>query len=294
MTRTTGITYYIADGFRGGLVWILSLPIYFYRYAISPILPKSCRYAPTCSRYALDALRIHGPLRGMWLALRRIARCHPRGGSGYDPVPRYRNLLFDLGGVIMDIERMRAVRALEAIGMTNANEVLGEYAQKGPFGALESGLISIEEFHRQMAAYIPGGVDYAALDHAFLQFLIGIPEHRLDELVQLRKRYRIYLLSNTNPIMWETEIKAQFRQQGLEIEDYFDGIVTSFEAKVMKPDAAIFDYARRKLGIKPSETLFLDDSEQNCEAARHLGWNAACVTPAREFSEIIFEIENSK
>lgn len=69
------------------LVWLLSIPIYFYRACISPMLPPSCRYTPTCSQYALQALRKYGPVRGLWLAVRRILRCNPWGGSGYDPVP---------------------------------------------------------------------------------------------------------------------------------------------------------------------------------------------------------------
>lgn len=69
------------------VVALLSLPILFYRGAISPMLPPSCRYTPTCSRYALEALRRHGAIKGSWLAIRRILRCHPWGGSGYDPVP---------------------------------------------------------------------------------------------------------------------------------------------------------------------------------------------------------------
>ncbi|HUE77602.1 MAG TPA: membrane protein insertion efficiency factor YidD [Longimicrobiales bacterium] len=59
----------------------------FYRRAISPLLPASCRFTPTCSAYAEEAIRRHGPARGGWLAVRRLARCHPFGGSGYDPVP---------------------------------------------------------------------------------------------------------------------------------------------------------------------------------------------------------------
>lgn len=68
-------------------VALLSLPILLYQRCISPMLPQCCRFTPTCSQYALEALRRHGPLRGSWLALRRILRCHPWGGSGYDPVP---------------------------------------------------------------------------------------------------------------------------------------------------------------------------------------------------------------
>ncbi|WP_295729972.1 membrane protein insertion efficiency factor YidD [uncultured Muribaculum sp.] len=66
---------------------LLILPILFYRGAISPHFPPSCRFTPTCSEYAIEAIRRHGPLRGLWLTLRRIVRCHPWGGSGYDPVP---------------------------------------------------------------------------------------------------------------------------------------------------------------------------------------------------------------
>lgn len=68
-------------------VWLLLLPVYFYKVAISPLTPPSCRYTPSCSTYAVEAIRKHGPLRGLYLAVRRILRCHPWGGSGYDPVP---------------------------------------------------------------------------------------------------------------------------------------------------------------------------------------------------------------
>lgn len=66
---------------------LLIFPIRVYRAAISPLFPPCCRFTPSCSEYAIEALRVHGPLRGTWLALRRILRCHPWGGSGFDPVP---------------------------------------------------------------------------------------------------------------------------------------------------------------------------------------------------------------
>ena len=69
------------------IVAILILPVRFYQLAISPMLPPSCRYVPTCSQYTIEALRKHGPVKGLWLAVIRILRCHPWGGSGYDPVP---------------------------------------------------------------------------------------------------------------------------------------------------------------------------------------------------------------
>lgn len=67
--------------------WLLSLPVRFYRLFISPWLGSNCRYQPTCSTYAMEALEKHGALKGGWLAAKRIARCHPWGGSGIDNVP---------------------------------------------------------------------------------------------------------------------------------------------------------------------------------------------------------------
>ncbi len=73
------------------LTRLAQAPVYLYRWCISPLLPPSCRFAPSCSSYALTAIERHGPLRGSWLALRRLMRCHPfpllGGGKGYDPVP---------------------------------------------------------------------------------------------------------------------------------------------------------------------------------------------------------------
>lgn len=68
-------------------VALLIFPITIYQKFISPLTPPSCRYTPTCSQYAIEALKRHGPLRGGYLALRRILSCHPWGGHGYDPVP---------------------------------------------------------------------------------------------------------------------------------------------------------------------------------------------------------------
>lgn len=67
--------------------WLLIGFVRFYQTAISPFLGAKCRYTPTCSAYGIEAIKKHGPMKGFWLAIKRILSCHPWGGSGYDPVP---------------------------------------------------------------------------------------------------------------------------------------------------------------------------------------------------------------
>jgi len=200
---------------------------------------------------------------------------------------KIRNLLFDLGGVIMDIRRQNCVEAFSRLGLKNAGSYFGEYGQNGVFMALEEGTISVDDFHNALRGNLPAGVSDAQIDEAFCRFLTGIPVRRLEALRRLRKDYGIYLLSNTNAIMWDSTIADEFTKEGLTREDYFDGIVTSFEAHALKPDAAIFRHAAETLGIKPDETLFFDDSEANTAAAAALGFATATVRPGTEFTDYL-------
>ena len=77
----------ILTAVRKVVVAALIAPIRFYQRFISPLTPPACRFTPTCSHYAVEAIKKHGPLKGTWLAIKRICRCNPWGGSGYDPVP---------------------------------------------------------------------------------------------------------------------------------------------------------------------------------------------------------------
>jgi len=196
-------------------------------------------------------------------------------------------LLFDLGGVIMDIRRENAVAALEALGMKEANDFLGEYGQKGPFLALEKGELTPEEFRAQVRPMLRPGVTDAEIDAAFDRFLTGIPVHRLRALERLHRTRRIYMLSNTNAIMWRGKIAEEFRKDGHDMGYYFDGWVPSFEVHAYKPDAEIFRIARERFELVPERTLFLDDSEANCRAAAALGFRTAHVRPGTEFMDYI-------
>ncbi len=199
-----------------------------------------------------------------------------------------RNLLFDLGGVIIDIRRADCVEAFARLGLPDPESHFGEYAQTGIFMAIEDGSVDVDGFHAALHKILPPDVTDEQIDEAFQKFIVGIPARRLEALRRLRAQgYRLYLLSNTNPIMWDGVIKREFAKEGMRREDYFDGMVTSFEAKAAKPDEKIFRYTAETLGIKPEETLFFDDSMANVEAASHLGFATAHVRPGTEFTDYL-------
>ncbi len=201
-----------------------------------------------------------------------------------------KNLLFDLGGVIMDIRRQDCEKAFQELGMADITDFLGDYGQKGPFALIEEGKISEAGFRKEVRKHIPGEVTDEAIDAAFNKFLVGIPLRRLEELKKLRKEYKIYLLSNTNSIMWKSGIAEAFHQEGGTVDDYFDGIVTSFETGCCKPSPKIFKRVLKRFDIRADETLFFDDSKANCAAARKLGFKTVHVTPGTEFYDFKIDL----
>lgn len=127
------------------------------------------------------------------------------------------------------------------------------------------------------------------IDEAFNRFLVGIPEQKLTLLRQLHKSYRLFMLSNTNPIMFESRIPELFRIQGINIPDYFDKLYLSYQLGVTKPSPKIFEKIIADSGILPQETLFLDDSQKNIDAARKFGFQTYLVAPREDFS-FIFDL----
>lgn len=200
---------------------------------------------------------------------------------------KIKNLIFDLGGVILDIKRTNCVAALTALGMENAGEFLGDYIQKGPFLQLENGAITAAQFRDEVRKHIQHPVTDTQIDEALGKFLIGIPVKRLRMLENLHERFNLYILSNTNPIMWDQGIKQFFESDGHNREYYFDGEVASFKAGCVKPHAEIFQYAIDHLGIDPAESIFYDDSTDNTEAAGKLGFNTVHVAPGNDITELV-------
>ena len=193
-----------------------------------------------------------------------------------------KNIIFDLGGVVIDLERGNAVNALHSLGITDSDRLLGQYEQKGPFLLLESGLITASQFYDGLLPLCHPGTTCVDIQDAFEGFLVGLPLQRLRTICNLRRKgFKLFVLSNTNPVMYNHWIDLAFRQEGKSINDYFDGIVVSFQERTCKPDPQIFKNLLNRYHLNPQETLLLDDSEANCNSARGLGINAIQIKKDR-------------
>lgn len=197
------------------------------------------------------------------------------------------NLVFDLGGVIFDIDRDRCVRNLENLGLREAGRLLDLYVQTGDFLQLEEGAISAADFFDRLQASASRPVSNRELQDALCSFITDLPAKRLEALRELRGKYRIYALSNTNPIMYNTIIDQLFRKEGFTINDYFDGILISFQERVCKPDHRIFRNLLDRYGLDGNRTLFFDDSQHNCDAAGECGIKSILVPAGKNFYELI-------
>lgn len=192
-------------------------------------------------------------------------------------------LLFDFGGVLVDLDRERCIRSFAALGF-DIRPYLGTYRQAGVFSQLESGKIGIPAF----CASLRDLSGNAALTDeqivaAWEDYLIGVPTERLDMLQRIKQHYPVSLLSNTNPVHWRQACDDFFRYQGKTVDDFFDSIFLSYELGAEKPAPEVYDAVVRGLGVPASEVLFFDDSEVNCESARACGLQSLLAPAGSEW-----------
>lgn len=183
-----------------------------------------------------------------------------------------KNVLLDVGGVLVDLDRKEAVRRFEALGVTDADEVLDTYRQSGLLLELESGQIDTEEFARRLSARYGCPIGVEMVTEALEGFIGRVAEEKLTFLDErIRPYYRLLALSNTNPPLHRFFESPRFVTSGRPLSSYFERLFISFEMGLCKPDRAIFQQLIRESGIRPEETLFLDDGPANTAMARRLG-----------------------
>ena len=190
---------------------------------------------------------------------------------------KIKNIAFDLGGVVLALSYENAVKRFEEIGLKDARNHLDAVHQHGIFGQLEDGSIEPEAFRRELSALIGREVTAEECYYAWHGYVEHVPQKNLEALLELRAQgYKVCLLSNTNPYMMQWARSTEFDGMGHSLDFYFDALYLSFECKVMKPKAEIFQMMLEGQEATAEETLFIDDSPANCAAAEALGIKTLC------------------
>ena len=202
--------------------------------------------------------------------------------------PTIKNIVFDLGGVVIDIDPSASFSAMQALAADSV-VVMEQFSEHTDvFLDYEKGLIDDEAFRggiRQLTQR--PDLDSNAIDQAWCQMLLNVPLERLQLLTSLQERYRTLVLSNTNAIHVEAFNRIISSVSGQPIIDYFfEKVYYSHELKLRKPEAEIYQHVLRDSRLVPHETLFLDDREENLVTAKELGIITQQVTPQHGIIEI--------
>ena len=194
-----------------------------------------------------------------------------------------KNLLIDLGGVLINLDRQRCIENFQKLGLRNVEELLDISNQDGILMQQEKGLITPAEFRNGVREMIGKVVSDKQIDAAWNSFLVDIPRFKLDMLLKLREKYVVYLLSNTNEIHWKWACEHAFPYRGFRVEDYFEKMYLSYEMKMVKPAEEIFRGVLEDANLDPHETFFIDDSEANCQGAQALGISTYTVKSGEDW-----------
>lgn len=204
-------------------------------------------------------------------------------------------LIFDFGGVLINLNREASVRRFKSLGVNDADKLLNNYVQSGLFLKLESGMITPDEFRDGLRREydLPELTDWE-IDDALHEFLLDLPEEKLALLRHLKRnaynrngaKIRVVLLSNTNAIHFPVCKANLFEKDGYCMDDYFDCLYLSYEMKMSKPDDEIFLALLENENCKAHECYFLDDGAANIETARKLGFNTYLVSERENLNRL--------
>ena len=182
-----------------------------------------------------------------------------------------KDIVFDFGGVLTTIDTDRALSCFEALGVLSPKNYINSYCQKGPFFALENGDITAKEFCKELGCLCKRTVSYDEAKSAWCGFITEVHVGLLEFLQQLRPKYRLSVLSNTNPFIQSWARSSQFTPCSKSLDDYFDSLFLSYRMKCSKPSEEIYRKMLADGQMIAGETLFIDDSDKNLLAAAKVG-----------------------
>lgn len=192
---------------------------------------------------------------------------------------KIKNIIFDFGGVILNINHRKVENAFKDLGLTNFEELFNQAQQSTLFQDLEKGTITDSFFRNSIRKLTGLTVSDDVLDNTWNQIIGDYPPHRIDLLKRIQGNYRNYILSNTNSIHYQKYIHQFKEEYGFDFVSLFSNTYWSFQFGKRKPDPDPYIHILEKENIKPEETLFIDDSIQNIMVARNLNIFAFHLTP---------------
>ncbi|MDX2430842.1 MAG: HAD family phosphatase [Bacteroides sp.] len=201
-----------------------------------------------------------------------------------------KNILFDLGGVILDIDVHATLKGFYELGFPSELLQYPNNMTSDLFFRYETGKIGTKEFRNEIRKIT--GLDFSdeALDEAWTAMIVRIPEERTLLLEKLKERYDLYMLSNTSPLHAPVFEQMYLEKAGRPMKDLFKEIYYSYEIGWHKPDKEAWEYVINDAGIVPQETLFLDDNIHNIKASQELGFQAIHIHERTRLTDLGFDL----
>lgn len=196
------------------------------------------------------------------------------------------NIIFDFGGVIINIDYKITIEAFKKLGIDNFDALYSQAAQSNLFDDIETGKISPQHFINGLLELLPNGISPNQVVHAWNAMLLDIPKSRIELLKQLSTKYRIFLLSNTNSIHIDAALRTWNKASDHPIESVFESIYLSHEVGMRKPNVEIFEYVCEQHELNMEETLFIDDSIQHIEGANKSGLQTLHLTGGLDIQDV--------
>ncbi|MEG1585442.1 MAG: HAD family phosphatase [Bacteroidales bacterium] len=197
-----------------------------------------------------------------------------------------KNLIFDLGVVLVNLNRGECMNAFKNLGIDNIEEMTSLALHNGIFGNYEQGLLTTGEFYDEVRALAKKDLSDEEISAAWLLMVNDLPVYKLERLLQLKKQYRLFLLSNTNELHWKRCADTMFCYEDKTVGDFFEKRWLSYEIHLLKPSQEIFEYVLADGGLKAEETFFIDDAGANCDAAKSLGIKTYQPQPYEDWSPV--------
>ena len=198
-----------------------------------------------------------------------------------------KNIIFDFGGVILNIDYNLAMQSFFSLGIENDFSFYSQSKQVSLFDELEKGAITPDEFHHRIKKLSVKNLTDEQIDSAWNSMILELPPERIILLEKANKNYRTFMLSNSNSIHYDVYIRNLNEKYGYKnFSGLLEKVYFSHQVKMKKPDREIFELLINENKLNPKETLFIDDTVQHIEAAKQVGLRTHYLTNRETITDL--------